>query len=240
MTKKMGLLVFCGVIVFTYFSCTQGTSQSDVTSGTFNNSARTVTSELKAVQYADYLTFAKQVLEKYYRNKDLGETNDFSKDVSANSLKLLNAKVEMWQLKNSMCNISYADYNISITPFKKDKWTNAGDEYSVILRIDRSWFYTFFKNGVRTKSKSRTTSSEVLNIKLFRNHDGIYKILECCNHYDTTFGDLDERYQNALLNGDCLDTLLTQYKNNFKDASIKSSEQLLIDLQGDSCKSDVL
>lgn len=233
MTKKIGLLVFCGVIVFTYFSCIQGTSQSDVTSGTFNNSARTVTSELKAVQYADYLTFAKQVLEKYYRNKDLGETNDFSKDVSANSLKLLNAKVEMWQLKNSMCNISYADYNISITPFKKDKWTNAGDEYSVILRIERSWFYTFFKNGVRTKSKSRTTSSEVLNIKLFRNHDGIYKILECCNHYDTTFGDLDERYQNALLNGDCLDTLLTQYKNNFKDASIKSSEQLLIDLQGE-------
>ncbi len=43
----------------------------------------------------EYSDFAQDVIEKYYRNKDLDENNDLSALVSENVLKLLNAKISM-------------------------------------------------------------------------------------------------------------------------------------------------
>ena len=60
-------------------------------------------------QKEDYVTFASDIVEKYYRNKDLGESNDFSNEVSADVLKLFNTKIEMGQLQNKILELSYKD-----------------------------------------------------------------------------------------------------------------------------------
>ncbi len=54
-----------------------------------------------------YVAFAKDIIEKYYKNKDLAENNDFSKKVSNDALKLLNAKIELGQMQNKTLGYTY-------------------------------------------------------------------------------------------------------------------------------------
>ena len=121
------------------------------------------------VQKEDYLKFASDIVEKYYRNKDLGENNDFSNNVSSDLMKLLATKIEMGQLQNQILDLNYKDYQIEINPYQTKEWVESENEIFMILRVERSWFY----------SSDKTTSSELQEITLSKNESGDMQMVGC-------------------------------------------------------------
>lgn len=177
------------------------------------------------VQKEDYLKFASDIVEKYYRNKDIGENNDFSNNVSSDLMKLLATKIEMGQLQNQILDLNYKDYQIEINPYQTKEWVESENEIFMILRVERSWFY----------SSDKTTSSELQEITLSKNESGDMQMVGCYDRYENiTLGPIDQLYQDAKAlraNADGLnaDAFLENYKKDFEEQCLKKKDQLILD-----------
>lgn len=178
-------------------------------------------SEVSVIQ-EEHFKFAADVVEKYYRNKDLGENNDFAKDVSGDVLKLLDTKIKLGQLQNTILELNYKDYQIEISPYQTEKWEANDNESFMVLRVERGWFY----------SSDKTTSSELLHVTLSTASNGELKLISCYEPYESvTLGPIDQLFQDAKLFRADTDTLLDNYIKDFEEQSIEKKEQLLLDAQ---------
>lgn len=172
-----------------------------------------------------YMTFAKDIVEKYYKNKDLAENNDFSKEVSNDTLKLLNAKIELGQMQNDTLGYTYRDYQISVTPYLTEKWVESETEILLYLRVERTWFYD--NELYIEKNINKTTNSEVLKITVSKNVGNDLKMTECYDLYESiTLGPIDQLYQKAKASGLDIDTIIDDYKKDFKESLIQKKNQM--------------
>ncbi|MFJ7917370.1 MULTISPECIES: hypothetical protein [unclassified Lysinibacillus] len=176
-----------------------------------------------------YMTFAKDIVEKYYKNKDLGENNDFSKEVSNDTLKLLNAKIELGQMQNKTLGYTYRDYQISVTPSLTEKWVESETEILMYLRVERSWFYD--NELYVEQNTNKTTTSEVLKITISKAAGSDLKMIECYDLYENiTLGPIDELYQKAQASNLDTDTLIDDYKKDFQERLTRIRNQMDMDM----------
>ncbi|MGF7050759.1 hypothetical protein J2T13_005309 [Paenibacillus sp. DS2015] len=176
----------------------------------------------ESVLNEDNFKFAAGIVEKYYKHKDLGENNDFSKDVSADVQKLLDTKIELGQIQNKVLDLSYKDYQIEINPHQTEKWEENENEIFMIIRVERGWFY----------SSEQTTSSQLLEITLSKSSNGELKLVSCYEPYeDVTLGPIDQLFQDAKVLRVNTDVLLENYIKDFEEQSIQKNEQLILDAQ---------
>ena len=168
----------------------------------------------------DFVKFSSDIVENYYRNKDLGENNEFSNDVSTDVLKLLNTKIKMGQLQNEILGLNYKKYQIEINPYQMEKWEENENEIFIILRVERSWFY----------SSEKTTSSELQDITLSKSTSGDIKMVGCYDQYESiTLGPIDQLYQNAMVSKADTNVLLENYIKGFEKQCIQKKQQMILD-----------
>lgn len=175
-----------------------------------------------------YVAFAKDIIEKYYKNKDLAENNDFSKEVSNDALKLLNAKIELGQMQNKTLGYTYKDYKISVMPSSTDKWVESETDIHLYLRVERTWFYD---NELYTeKNTNKTTTSEEFEITVSKNDGNELLMTECYELYENiTLGPIDQLYQEAKAAGSDTDTLIDDYKKDFQESLDRKRNQMDMD-----------
>ncbi|MFJ7917371.1 MULTISPECIES: amidase domain-containing protein [unclassified Lysinibacillus] len=177
-----------------------------------------------------YVAFAKDIVEKYYKNKDLGENNDFSKEVSNDALKLLNAKIELGQMQNKTLGYTYIDYQISVTPSLTEKWVKGETEILMYLRVERTWFYD--NELYIERNTNKTTTSEVLKITVSKTAGNDLKMIECYDLDESiTLGPIDELYQKAKASKLISDALIDDYKRDFQEGLTRKRNQMNMDAQ---------
>lgn len=169
-----------------------------------------------------YYEFVTEGVEAYYRNKDLGETNDISVYFSKEVLTLLNAKVEMDTFQRQTYGLEYRDYQIDIKPFLEDNWSEVDGNASLTLQVVRTWYY----------NDDPTTISEVLDVTVMENNG--YLMSGCYEKYESiTYGPIDEVYQNALKTRSTTsaESVLSGYIADFKELCVEKENQMLEDMQ---------
>lgn len=168
----------------------------------------------------ELVSFAVDVVEKYYKNKDLGENNDISKLVSGEALKLINTKIEMGQFQNKTLDCSYNDYKIEVLPFDIENWYKDNEKIVMILQVKRSWFYD--------DNDEKTTSSELQEMTVSKNKNDKYVVDSCYDKYESvTLGPIDEIHKKTLLSKASVDTKLKEYLSNFKSQCLDKRQQML-------------
>lgn len=119
----------------------------------------------------EYYTFASEVCDKFYRNKDLGENNDISKDISQELAGLFNAKIEMDSFQRQTYDLVCNNYQIDISPFKQSNWSESDNEISMALQIKRIWYY----------DSNPTTVSEVVDVTISKDSQDHFIMTGCYN-----------------------------------------------------------
>ena len=174
-----------------------------------------------SVSESDRIGFVSEVLEKYYRNKDLGEDNDLSSDVSQAALLLLETKIELGQMQKEILEINYQDYRIEILPFDTEKWEETEKGFSMTFQVNRTWLYE--------DNDELTSNSELQEVNLSKNADGSFTIESCYNlHESIDLGPIDDVYKNSLQtqDSDGIDTILNAYKAEFEKQCTEKKEQM--------------
>lgn len=137
----------------------------------------------------------------------------------------------MGRMQNDILGLTYKDYKIKITPYQMEKWKENDKEIFLVLRVERSWFY----------SSDKTTSSELQDITLSKNENGELKMIGCYDQYESiTLGPIDQLYKNAKILKTNTDILLDNYIKDFERQCIQKKEQMIIDAkESASCDKNV-
>lgn len=176
------------------------------------------------------VSLASDVVEKYYRNKDLGETHDLSAAVNEPVLELLQTKIELGQMLKQILELDYRDYQITIHPFHEDQWKMGENESFIVLRVERTWFY----------NSEQTTSSELLNITLSDDMNKGILLTACYEPFENiTLGPVDEMFQQAGEFKMNLTSEVETYKENFKQQLLEKKEQMVFDTQANKSNDEI-
>lgn len=170
----------------------------------------------------EYYKFASEVCDKFYRNKDLGENNDLSKDISQELAELFNAKIEMDSFQRQTYDLVCNNYQIDILPFKQSNWSESNNEISMALQIKRIWYY----------DSTPTTISEVVDVTISKNSQDHFIMTGCYNRYESLiYGPIDELYQHAKLRRSNINSLLDNYVDDFKNQCLQKNDQMHIEVK---------
>jgi hypothetical protein len=173
---------------------------------------------------------ATDVVEKYYRNKDLGENHDLSAVVNEPVLELLQTKIDLGQMLKQILELDYRDYQITIHPFHEDQWRMGENESFIVLRVERTWFY----------NSEQTTTSELLNITLSDDTNKGILLTECYEPFENiTLGPVDEMFQQAGESKINLTSEVETYKENFKQQLLEKKEQMVFDAQANKSNDEI-
>lgn len=173
---------------------------------------------------------ATDVVEKYYRNKDLGENHDLSAVVNEPVLELLQTKIDLGQMLKQILELDYRDYQITIHPFHEEQWRMGENESFIVLRVERTWFY----------NSEQTTTSELLNITLSDDTNKGILLTECYEPFENiTLGPVDEMFQQAGESKINLTSEVETYKENFKQQLLEKKEQMVFDAQANKSNDEI-
>lgn len=169
------------------------------------------------------VAFASSVVENYYRNREVGESNDISTFMSEELFALLNTKIELIKYQNAKLNLNRSYYQVQIIPLNEGDWIITDDTISMKLQALRTWYYE--------GNSEITTSSDALDITLQKNSDDSYLMTGCyTSDYCSRFGVLDQEYVNSLNQRNSADTL-SAYSQTFKAECDTKARQMESDKQ---------
>ncbi len=177
----------------------------------------------ESINTTDAITFASNVVEDSYRNRELGENNDISTRTTNEVFQLLDTKADLVNYQTTKYGTVRNSYNIQVIPRNQDEIVINGNTVSFELQVLRSWMYA--------GNESRSTSSEVLDITVQKNTDGSYLVTECyIPTFCTRFGNLDQAYKSSLVQKNC-SNFLDNFKQEFKEETNTKAIQMMQDKQ---------
>lgn len=162
----------------------------------------------------EYFEFAKDVIEKYHRNKDIFEENSFPDNISENALKLFNTKIKLGHILRKYGDEGMNDYQIEILPSRLSEWREDEDEIFLMVQVIRSWRY----NGLDTRS----AISDVQEVTLRKDQGGLvffssYDFLVP----DIMLGPVDEIFKSGIAESRNFDAEVEKYISDFEESRIK-------------------
>lgn len=169
------------------------------------------------VEIKNLTKFYIDIIEKYYRNKDLFETNNIKEYFSDDMNKLIDFKnkVTHYVLKNT--DWGYYDYKIKVIPWKQEEWSANKLMFTVI----RSWRYY-------PDSDFISSTSEGIDIQIRDTVKGPVISEIYSETPDLLIGPVDELYKSKLENKEDKDAFLQEYYKNFKKIFKKNFKELQI------------
>ncbi len=139
------------------------------------------------------------------RDVNLDEAVDLSQWVEEDARHFMETKIELCRWSHEQAAVKEENQRLTIYPCMLDKWREGGG-ITVYVQVVRSWNYIGHDMD--------SGSSEVMEVTIDKTSG---KIISCYDYGDKgLFGEFDVRYQMALENGENLEQLLSEFKQQYK------------------------